>query len=81
MAYLDLVDESRAEGFLARLYERARARAGKVYRIVVAGSLGPKQLNASLGLYGEIMHGDSPLTRTQREMIAVVVSTVNHCHY
>ncbi len=32
-------------------------------------------------LYRELMHGRSPLTRIQREMIAVVVSAANQCHY
>ncbi|MBD3297500.1 MAG: hypothetical protein GF341_02515 [candidate division Zixibacteria bacterium] len=33
------------------------------------------------GLYRELMAGRSPLTRVQREMIAVVVSAINECHY
>ena len=32
-------------------------------------------------LYRELMYGQGPLTRVQREMIAVVVSTANKCHY
>jgi alkylhydroperoxidase family enzyme len=32
-------------------------------------------------LYHELMHGPSPLTRIQREMLAVVVSAINQCHY
>ena len=32
-------------------------------------------------LYKELMRGRSPLTRAQREMIAVVVSVKNECHY
>ena len=32
-------------------------------------------------LYKELMRGRSPLTRAQREMIAVVVSVANECHY
>ena len=32
-------------------------------------------------LYHELMHGESPLTRIQREMIAVMVSALNGCHY
>ena len=32
-------------------------------------------------LYRELMYGKSPLTRLQREMIAVVVSAANECHY
>ena len=32
-------------------------------------------------LYRELMYGRSPLSRIQREMIAVVVSAVNECRY
>jgi hypothetical protein len=32
-------------------------------------------------LYVELMRGPGPLTRIQRELIAVVVSTINACHY
>ena len=38
-------------------------------------------LRAHLSLYRAIMHGDSPLSRAQREMIAVMVSARNQCHY
>lgn len=32
-------------------------------------------------LYVELMRGPGPLTRVQREMIAVAVSAANHCRY
>lgn len=32
-------------------------------------------------LYLELMHSDSPLTRVQREMIAITVSAANGCRY
>ena len=32
-------------------------------------------------LYVELMHGPGPLSRFQRELIAVVVSAANGCHY
>jgi alkylhydroperoxidase family enzyme len=32
-------------------------------------------------LYAHLMRGRSALTRSQREMIAVVASAVNDCHY
>jgi len=32
-------------------------------------------------LYRELMYGKSPLSRIQREMIAVAVSAANECHY
>jgi alkylhydroperoxidase family enzyme len=38
-------------------------------------------MRAHLGLYRTIMFGDSPLTRAEREVMAVTVSAVNDCHY
>jgi alkylhydroperoxidase family enzyme len=38
-------------------------------------------LRQHFDLYAELMRGPGPLTRIQREMIAVVVSAANHCHY
>jgi len=32
-------------------------------------------------LYRRLMYGPGPLSRIQREMIAVVVSAKNDCHY
>lgn len=32
-------------------------------------------------LYVELMHRPGPLSRIQREMIGVVVSALNRCHY
>jgi len=32
-------------------------------------------------LYRQLLYGRGPLTRIQREMIAVVVSAANECHY
>lgn len=32
-------------------------------------------------LYRELMYGSGPLTRIQREMIAVTVSAINGCRY
>ncbi len=32
-------------------------------------------------LYAELMRGPGPLSRMEREMIAVVVSALNGCHY
>ena len=32
-------------------------------------------------LYRELMYQPGPLSRLQRELIAVVVSSINHCRY
>ena len=41
----------------------------------------PAVMRRHYNLYIELMRGPSPLTRVQREMIAVVVSATNGCHY
>jgi hypothetical protein len=70
-----------ATGELRRTYDAAVARAGRVYGILRAMSIAPAVLDASIGLYRQVMFGQGGLTRRQREMLAVVVSSRNSCHY
>ena len=81
MSWIRTVGDGEAEGQLGRAYREAIARAGKVYGIVRLMSLSPAVLEASIGLYRALMHAPGPLTRRQREMLAVVTSRTNHCHY
>jgi alkylhydroperoxidase family enzyme len=55
--------------------------AAKLANILAYHSLNPEAVAAHVRLYRTIMFGDSPLTRTEREAIAVAVSAVNDCHY
>ena len=41
----------------------------------------PAVMRHHYDLYLELMHRDGPLTRRQREMLAVRVSALNGCHY
>lgn len=71
-----------ATGLLKKEYEAAIKRAGKIWNIVRIMSLRPETLRASMHLYSSIIHQSTPiLGRPEREMIAVVVSQTNHCHY
>ena len=81
MAWIETVTPDDAEGLLAKLYKAAIERAGRVFGILRLQSINPKVLRAGGSLYHEVMRADSPLTRAQREMIAVVVSAANSCHY
>ncbi len=49
--------------------------------ILRSHSLNPAAVRAHLELYRTIMFGASPLTRAEREAMAVAVSAVNDCHY
>ena len=81
MAYLRLLEEGEATGELKRQYDAAVERAGKVFNIVKAMSLRPAVLERSIELYREIMFGPSELSRAERELLAVVVSSENACYY
>ncbi len=66
---------------MARSYKAAGGRAGQVAGIIQAMSLSPSILDASMGLYVKVMYAPGGLSRRQREMMAVVVSAANDCHY
>ncbi len=81
MAWIRMIDEDEAEGKLAELYERFREPGGGVDNVLKIHGLNPPSLSAHFELYKTLMRGRSPLSRVQREMIAVVVSAANRCHY
>ena len=81
MPHIRLIDEEEATGELKREYDAAIGRAGKVFNIVKSMSLNPRILGASMGLYKAIMFGPSELSRAERELLALVVSCANDCHY
>ena len=82
MAWIRTVAEDEAQGHLAKIYRDARERAGKVFGILRVQSLEPATLAASMGLYGATTTSPrSPLSRWFRELVAVRVSRLNHCHY
>jgi alkylhydroperoxidase family enzyme len=81
MAWIRTVPPEEAEGRLKEQYEAAVARAGRVYQIVQSMSLAPGILDASMKHFGQIAHAREGLSRSNRELVAVVVSVVNECHY
>jgi len=81
MPWIEVIEPERAEGSLKQEYDQGLQRAGKVYNIVKIQSLNPRTLRCSIQAYVAIMHSPSELTRAEREMLATVVSSVNHCLY
>jgi alkylhydroperoxidase family enzyme len=84
MPYIKIVPPARASGKLKEVYSVGggpSAARGKVAMVRQVQSLHPDALAAWSNLGSAIMHGTSPLTRRQREMIATVVSATNHCSY
>ena len=81
MAWIRMIDEDEADGKLRELYARMREPWGGVDNIMKIHSLNPGSLQGHFELYRALMGGRSPLSRAQREMIAVAVSAANRCHY
>ena len=81
MTWIRTVAAGEAEGRLKKSYDAAQQRAGRVFGIVRAMSLAPAVLDASMAFYARVMFAREGLERYQREMLAVVVSDANDCHY
>ena len=80
-AHIRVLEYAETDGIARREYDAALRRAGRIWNIVSIQCQLPEVMRDSLRLYVSIMFGPSPLTRAQREMVAVVTSKVNECHY
>lgn len=81
MAWIKIIHEQDAVGELKDLYSDLIEPWGGVDNIMKIHSLNPPSLSGHSSLYETLMRGQSDLTLVQREMIAVVVSALNQCHY
>ena len=81
MPYIHQFSDDEATGPVQQELDTARKRAGRVWNIVRIMTPNAAVLRASMQMYRAVMFGDSPLSRPQREMLAVVVSKANHCVY
>ncbi len=81
MAWIEMIAEEDAVGDLREAYEKLVEPWGGVDNIMKIHSLNLPSLWAHFELYKVVMVGRSRIRRYQREMIAVVVSAANECHY
>jgi len=56
-------------------------KIGFIPNVLAAFAKFPKQFEGFTKLYNSLMLGESGLTKLEREMIAVTVSSENHCFY
>ncbi len=64
-----------------RYFEICEEKLGLVPNVLRAYAFDIGKLNAFTALYNDLMLGDSGLSKLEREMIAVVVSSINRCYY
>ena len=81
MAFIDIIEPEEASGSLEKIYDDLKQKRGKLAQIHKIQSLNPESIVTHMDLYMSIMFSKSPLSRVQREMMAVVVSAANQCEY
>ena len=82
MAWIDTVDPDDADSRLRALYDAVVDPAtGRLDNIMRIHSLHPAGLEAHFRLYQAVMRGTPSLRKVDRELIALVASSLNDCHY
>ena len=66
---------------LQKYFRICDEKIGFLPNVLTAYTFDEKKLRAFIGFYNELMLEDSPLSKLEREMIAVVVSSANRCYY
>ncbi|MEJ6396774.1 peroxidase-related enzyme [Yoonia sp. 208BN28-4] len=64
-----------------KYFDICQDRLGMVPNVLQAYAFDIDKLNAFTAMYNDIMLGPSGLSKLEREMIAVVVSSINKCFY
>jgi uncharacterized peroxidase-related enzyme len=62
-------------------FAKCREKLGLVPNVLLSYAFDEKKLTGFTAIYNELMLGESGLSKLEREMIAVVVSSINHCYY
>lgn len=66
---------------LQSIWRKCVDKLGFVPNVFSAYSLKPQRLRNFMAMYNEIMLSESALSKLEREMVAVVVSSANRCYY
>lgn len=62
-------------------FQKCEDKLGLVPNVLKAYAFDEVKLRAFTEMYNDLMLGDSGLSKLERELIAVVVSAANRCHY
>jgi uncharacterized peroxidase-related enzyme len=66
---------------MAAYFRKCEEKLGFVPNVLKAYAFDNAKLEAFVALYNDLMLAPSGLSKTEREMIAVTVSSQNHCYY
>jgi uncharacterized peroxidase-related enzyme len=78
---LGVADPARLDDDLKLIWNKCVEKLGFVPNVFNAYSVRPQRLRNFMAMYNEIMLSESGLSKLEREMVAVVVSSANRCYY
>src|SRR5258708_25986009 len=78
---LPIADAAKLDDDLKAAYAKCIEKLGFVPNVLQAYSLRPQKLRNFMTMYNELMLAPSGLSKLEREMVAVVVSSANRCYY
>jgi alkylhydroperoxidase family enzyme len=81
VAAIEIAQRAEADRALAEAYRRVAGPDGDPAHILAVSSPNPRAMEDHARLYRGLMFGASPLSRSERELVATVVSRTNGCHY
>ena len=81
MPWIKQIDEKEASNKLQMVYDEVKTKRGKISNIMKVHSLDPVSMKNHLDLYLSIVENNSSINEEERELIAVVVSSLNNCSY
>ena len=81
MAWIKTVDAKHSEGKTKEVYDQILRERGHLANIFLVQGAEPDLLRHHLDLYVDLMIAPGPLSREEREMIAVIVSAANRSAY
>ncbi|MEL6171192.1 MAG: peroxidase-related enzyme [Pseudomonadota bacterium] len=64
-----------------KYFDVCQEKLGMIPNVLQAYAFDIEKLNSFTSMYNDLMLGDSGLSKLEREMIAVVVSSINRCWY
>lgn len=81
ISIFDLPDPGSLDDDMKAYFAICEEKLGMVPNVLRTYSRNQEKLHAFSALYNAVMLGDSKLSKLEREMIAVVVSSANRCFY
>jgi uncharacterized peroxidase-related enzyme len=78
---LPIPPRGRLEPDMRKYFAICDEKIGFLPNVLAVYSFDPVKLRAFVDMYNDLMLGESPLSKLEREMIAVVVSAANRCYY